>query len=198
MPPASGQSDRYWVGRQLRPWQVHETPRRREARQERPTSVLWQRGGRMYALPHGTYHLLHALRPNATGKAGSRLPRAREQQLAFELLANYQVGQGTLTARPSRPGRPFRDRKRPPESVGERLCILNWCQPTCQADPGQHRPSRDGSVREPRIRRLRCGPGQRSPSAASTGRRPSLPRRRRRREVVGMQIRGHRRRLKLV
>jgi nucleoside phosphorylase len=46
------------------PWQVHETSHAaretRPERQERPTSVLWQRGG-MYALPYGTYHLLHAL-----------------------------------------------------------------------------------------------------------------------------------------
>jgi hypothetical protein len=43
------------------PWQVRETPQaEREARQERPRSVLWQRGGG-YALPDGTYRLLHAL-----------------------------------------------------------------------------------------------------------------------------------------
>lgn len=57
------------------PWSVRETPRaERGARQERPTSVLWQRDG-WYALPDGTYHLLHALtygyllrKPPATGR----------------------------------------------------------------------------------------------------------------------------------
>lgn len=43
------------------PWQAREVSHaEREARNERPTSVLWQRGG-LCSLPYGTYHLLHAL-----------------------------------------------------------------------------------------------------------------------------------------
>jgi hypothetical protein len=43
------------------PWTIPEAPRvEREKDKERPTSVLWQRGG-AYPLPYGTYHLLHAL-----------------------------------------------------------------------------------------------------------------------------------------